>query len=118
MKAATLRLSVISRVVFKSTPCSFNFCKPITNSGNVFTGPPSDFASTPLVSAKFNRILRVAVADIEASKPESASFPTNAKVSSMVKLKALATGPTIGNAVARYEKDKALFEVATAIAET
>ena len=95
LKAATLRLSVNSKVVFKSTPCSFSFFKPTTNSGNVFT------ANLPLPSAKFNKILRVAVADIEASKPASASFPNNAKVSSIWKLNAFATGPTIGKAVAR-----------------
>jgi len=118
LKAATLRLSVISRVLFKSTPCSFNFCNPATNSGSVLTGPPNDLASTPFVSAKFRRILRVAVADIEASKPASDNLPSKAKVSSIEKLKALATGPTIGSAVARYENDNALFVVATAIADT
>ena len=101
LKAATLRLSVNSKVVFKSTPCSFSFFKPTTNSGNVFTGSPSALANLPLPSAKFNKILRVAVADIEASKPASASFPNNAKVSSIWKLNAFATGPTIGKAVAR-----------------
>ena len=83
LKAATLRLSVSSNVVFKSTPCAFNFFKPATNSGNVLTGPPKAFANSPLPSARFNRIFLVAVADIEASNPASASFPNKAKVSSI-----------------------------------
>ena len=118
LKAATLRLSVNSRVVFKSTPFSFSDFNPSTNSGNVLTGLPNVFASFPLLSARFRKILRVAVAAIEASKPASDNLPNKAKVSSILKLKAFATGPTIGNAVARYENDNALLVVATAIADT
>ena len=58
------------------------------------------------------------LAAIEASKPASDNLPNKAKVSSILKLKAFATGPTIGNAVARYENDNALLVVATAIADT
>jgi len=99
LKAATLRLSVISSVEFRSIPCSFNLCNPSTNSGNVLTGPPRACANLPLPSAKFSNIFRVAVADMEASNPASASLPNKANVSSIVKLKALATGPTMGIAV-------------------
>ena len=99
LNAATLRLSVSSNVEARSIPLSLNFTNPSTISGSVFTLPPNSLANFPLASAKFNMIFLVAVADIEASNPASANFPSKAKVSSMVKLKALATGPTIGIAV-------------------
>ena len=118
LKAATLRLSVNCKVVFRSTPLSFSFCKPATSSGNVFTGPPNAVASFPPLSARLSKILRVAVAADDASKPESASFPSNASVSSISKLKAFATGPTVGSASRRYANDSALFVVAIDMADT
>ena len=111
-------MSVNSRVVLRSIPSSFNFFKPSTSSGKFFTGLQRARANLPDPSARLSRIFRVAVAAIEASKPASANFPNNARVSSIVKLNDLATGPTIGKAVARYENDKALREVATAMADT
>ena len=101
LNADTLRLSVSSSVVLRSTPLSLNLTSPFTRSGNVLTGSPNVFASLPLLSARLSRMLRVAVAAIDASNPASESFPNNANVSSMVKLNDLATGPTIGIAVAR-----------------
>ena len=118
LNAATLRLSVSCKVVLRSTPLSLNFCKPDIRSGKVFTEPPSDLASFPLLSARFSNILRVAVAADDASNPESDNFPSNASVSSIVKLKALATGPTVGRASLRYAKDNALFVVAIDMADT
>ena len=107
LKAATERLSVNSRALFKSIPSLFSFFNPFTRSSRLLTGPPKAIASLPLLSARLRNILRVAVAAIEASKPLFDKAPKRAVVSSIVKPKELATGPAMAIAVFRYSKPKA-----------
>ena len=83
LKAATERLSDSSNDVAKSTPAASSCCRPATKSSRFLTGCPMLFARSPLASARFNKILRVAVAAELASKPALASCPSNAKTSSI-----------------------------------
>nr|UWD62550.1 MAG: hypothetical protein [Bacteriophage sp.] len=107
LNAATERLSVKSRALLRSIPSLFNFLSPFTRSSRLSTGPPRASASLPLLSARLSKILRVAVAADEASKPLFAKAPKRAVVSSIVNPKEFATGPTIDIAVFKYSKLKA-----------
>ena len=107
LNAATERLSVKSSALLRSIPSLFNFFRPLTRPSRLSTGPPSARASLPLLSARFSKILRVAVAADEASKPLFDKAPKRAVVSSIVKPKELATGPTMAMAVFKYSKLKA-----------
>ena len=116
LNAATLRLSVSSRVVVKSTPFSLRLCSPAMSSSNVFTGPPSAFAKSPLASASFSMMFLVAVAAEDASNPELARAPSRAVVSLMPKPNVFATGPTVLREFCRYPKLSALLLVDNASA--
>ena len=94
LNAATERLSDNSNDFARSIPSASSCCRPATKSSRFLTGCPIDFARSPLASAKFKRMFRVAVAADEASKPAFANCPNNAKTSSMLKPKAFATGET------------------------
>ncbi len=118
LNAATERLSVSSRALFKSIPSLFNFLSPFTRSSRLLTGPPRASASLPLLSARLSKILRVAVAADEASKPLFAKAPKRAVVSSIVNPKELATGPTVDIALFRYSKFRAEDVVPIAMVES
>ncbi len=118
LNADTLRLSVSSRVVAKSTPESRSFTSAGVKSSNDFTGCPRATASFPEPSARFKSIFLVAVAAEDASKPLSASTPSRAIVSSMENPKVRATGAIVERELSRNTKSKADFVVATAKVET
>ena len=73
------------------------------------TGPPNAFDKSPELSAKFNKILRVAVAADEASNPALLSCESKAAVSSREKPKDCATGATIAIAVPNPSNSNALL---------
>ena len=114
LKAETLRLSVSSSVVARSMPSAFSCFSPASSSGSVSADPPRDLASLPFASARLSRMLRVAVPALDASNPALESDPSRATVSSMLKPKVLATGPTMDIASLRYSKLSALLLAATA----
>ena len=113
-KAATLRLSVNSNASATLIPRLRNSINPFIMSSNVLAEPPNDLANFPLAFAKFKRILRVAVAALEASKPAFANAPNNAVVSFTVRPYALATGNTVPIESRMRAKDNADLFVATA----
>ena len=117
-KAATERLSVNSNASFNDTPSSFSCFNAGARSSRLLIGLPSACASFPDSSARLRRMLRVAVAALDASNPLFASVPNRATVSSIEKPNALATGAIVLIEFCRYSKSNADLVVATAIVLT
>ena len=114
VNAATASLSVSFRASPTEKPCFLSLSSPSSRSGSVFTGLPIAWDSLLELSARYRKMFRNAVAELEASKPEFAKTPRSVAVSRISRPIDFATGPTIGIAVLSFAKPSADLSEATA----